>query len=105
MKLMPFILVILLAICSLGCGMTNENAGSGENLSITTLPTDVIYNVTRDTKLGTESDFLVKAIKIANDGKEAIEVKSITFTVFANELEIFSLAYKGEELNSLLENT
>ena len=100
MKLMPFALTILLAICSLGCGMTNENAGSGENLFITTLPADVIYNATRDVKLGIESDFLLKAVKIANDGKEAIEVKSMTFTIFANEREIFSLIYRGEELNS-----
>ncbi len=101
MKLMPFALTILLTICSLGCGMTNENVGSGENLSITTLPADVIYNTTRDVKLGIESDFLLKAVKIANDGKEAIEVKSMTFTIFANKREIFSLVYKGEELNSL----
>ncbi len=103
MRTVDFVLAILLFACSMGCGMPAENPKAGESLSVITLPTDVVYNMTRDVKIGIESDFLVKMIKIVNEGKDAFEVKSLAFAIYAKEHEIFNLTHKGEELKSLFE--
>ncbi len=81
MKMVDLVLAILLFACLVGCRTATVNPSAGENLSVVTLPADVIYNMTRDVKIGIESDFLVKLVKIVNEGKDIVETKSMTFTI------------------------
>ncbi len=104
MKVAALVLTVFLLACSIGCGTTTKNAVIDEGLSVTTIPSDVIYNMTRDVKIGTESDFLVKMVKIANEGSDTIEVKSVSFTVFSDDKQLLNIIYEGSELDTLFQD-
>lgn len=71
-------------------------------MQINTVPKNFIINVSFQNRGKTVSDFLLHGLSIRNDGDTEVQLEEICFGLYASELLVKQISYKGSALENMV---